>query len=171
VILKKILKVIDSISEYSGRIFSWACVALILILSYETMMRYVFDAPTVWAHLVGVMLGGTIIFMGWGYVHLHQGHLRIDVIYVKLSPTKRAVIDVVFCLLFLFPLLYVMLDTSISWAVKSWVTGEVRIESWWYPPAAPFRTIMVVGIFIFVLQAFAQFFRDAYLLIRKKPYD
>ena len=169
--MKKILKVIDSISEYTGKIFSWACVALILILSYETMMRYVFDAPTNWAHLVGMMLGGTIIFMGWGYTHVHQKHLRIDVLYVKLAARKKAAIDVVFALIFLFPLLYVLINTSFSWMVKSWVTHEVRIESWWYPPAAPFRTVMVVGLCIFTFQCLAQFFRDVYLLVRNKPYD
>ena len=169
--MKKVLKVIDSISEYTGKIFSWACVALILVLSFETIMRYVFNAPTTWAHLVGMMLGGTIVFMGFAYVHLHKGHLRIDVIYIKLSPKKRAVIDVVFALLFLFPLLGVLINTSFQWAVRSWVTGEVRIESWWYPPAAPFRTVMLVGLCIFGLQCFAQFFRDLYFLIRNKPYD
>lgn len=169
--MRKILKVIDSISGYTGKIFSWACVALILVLTYETVMRYVFNAPTVWAHLVGMMLGGSIVFMGFAYVHLHKQHLRIDVVYIKLSPRKRAVIDVVFALIFLFPLLGVLINTSFSWAVNSWVTGEVRIESWWYPPAAPFRTLMVVGLCIFALQCFAQFFRDVYFLVRNTSYD
>lgn len=169
--MKKILKVIDSISDYSGRVFGWCSVALILVLTYEVISRYVFNAPTIWAHLVGMMLGGTIVFMGWSYTHLHEKHLRIDVLYTRCSPRRKAIIDVVLCLVFLLPLLGVLINTSISWMWQSWITGEIRTESWWYPPAAPFRTVVVVGLCLFTLQALARFFRDFYLLIRNKPYD
>lgn len=166
----KILKVIDSISEYSGKGVSWVCLALILVLAYETVMRHVFDAPTIWAHLLAMMLGGTAVFMGCAYTHLHHGHLRIDVLYGKFPPRVKAIIDAVLDVIFFFPLLGVLIYSSASWAWRSWMTGELRIESWWYPPAAPFRTVMLIGLSLFALQCVAQFLRELYLLVRNRPY-
>lgn len=165
----KLLKVIDSISEYSGKVFSWACLALILVLAYEVVMRHVFDAPTIWAHLVAMMLGGTIVFMGYSYTHLHHGHIRIDVLYGKFSPRGKAIADIVCDLLILFPVLAALIYVATPWMWRSWVTGELRIESWWYPPAAPFRTVMLVGLSLFALQSMAEFLREVHQLVRNEP--
>ena len=169
--MRKIIKVIDTISEYSGKTFRWTCVALVLVLAYEVMMRHVFDSPTTWVHLTSIMLGGTIVFMGYAYTHLHHGHIRIDVFYGKLSPRWKAITDILGDIFILFPLLGMLIQQSFFWMWRSWVTHEVRIESWWYPPAAPFRTVMLVGLCLFTLQAIAEFLREIHLLVRSKPYD
>ena len=88
--MKTLLKLIDTINEYTGRASRWLCVALVAILSFEVVMRYVFDSPTNWAHLSSMMVGGAIICLGLGYTHLHKSHIRIDVLYAKLSPRKQA---------------------------------------------------------------------------------
>lgn len=169
--MRRILEIIDSISEYTGRAAKWICVALVIVLTYEVMMRYVFNAPTIWAHLTSMMLSGAIVMMGLAYTHLHHGHIRVDIFYTRLSPRGKAVTDVICALLFLFPLLAIFLRTSASWMWRSWIEGEVRIESYWYPLAGPFRTVMFLGVCLFALQAVAQFIRDLYFLVRNKPYD
>jgi len=109
--------------------------------------------------------------LGLAYTHLHGGHIRVDILYARLTPRGRAVANIIFALLFFFPLLAFLIDTSTSWMWRSWIEGEVRIESYWYPPAAPFRTIVLIGWSLFALQCVAQFMRDLYLLIRNKPCD
>ena len=138
--MKKILKVIDSISDYSGRVVAWLALALVLILVFEVVARWGFNRPTIWAHLTSQMMGGTLVVMGLAYAHVHRKHLRIDVIYRTLPPRVKVILDVCFFLVFMVPVLYVFVLNSAEWAIKSWVMGEVRDESWWYPPAAPFRT-------------------------------
>ncbi len=169
--MRKILRVIDSISEWTAKAISWFCVALVLVLVYDVVMRYVFGGATVWAYETAVMLGATIYIMGWAFVHRLREHIRVDVFYVHLSPRKQVIIDIIGTLLFLLPLLVVMIDTSIFYMVRAWKIGEVLAETFWYPPAGPFRTMVVVGLSLFALQIVAQFIRDLHLLVRNKPYD
>lgn len=169
--MKTVLKVIDFISEYTGRIISWACVVLILVLCFEVTARYVFNAPTIWAHMVGTMLGLTIISMGLAYAHKHKSHIRVDVIYSRASLRGRAIIDVVCALLLLFPLIITLLKTAAERMLYSWSMSETMIESHWFPPAYPIRTVLFVGLLLFALQGVAQFIRDVYVLVRNKPYD
>ena len=169
--MRKVLKVVDAISDYSGRAFSWLALALVLVLVFEVVARWGFNRPTIWAHLTSQMMGGTLVVMGLAYAHVHKKHLRIDIIYRALSPRVKMILDVCFFLVFMVPVLYVFVLNSAEWAVQSWVMGEVRDESWWYPPAAPFRTVYLLGWCTFTLQCLARFFRDFYFAVRNKPYD
>ena len=47
--LRFALQKIDFLSEWSGKLVSWLIVALILAIAYDTSMRYLFSAPTIWA--------------------------------------------------------------------------------------------------------------------------
>ena len=169
--MRATVRVIDAISEWTAKVISWFAVALVLVLFYDVVKRYVFGGATVWAYETAVMLGATIYVMGWCFIHRLREHIRVDVFYVHLSPRGQIIIDVIGTLLFLLPLLYVLIDTSIFYAVRAWKIGETLADTFWYPPAGPFRTIVVVGLLLFALQIVAHFIRDFYLLVRNKAYD
>lgn len=164
--MKKVVQVINSISEYSGMVILWAVIALIVVLCYEVIARYVFNSPTIWALETSKMLGGVIAVVGWGYTYLHNGHIRVDVLYVRLPPRGKALVDVVLALLFLFPVIGILIFSGISWAATSLATGEKMVESSWLPPAAPFRIVIAVGFFFFAMQCVARFITDLHLLTR-----
>lgn len=169
--MKVVLHAIDLISDWTAKVISWLCVALILVLVFDVVERYVFGGATEWAYETAVMLGGTIYVLGWCYVHRMREHIRVDIFYVHLSLRKQVIIDIAGTLLFLLPLLYVMIDTSIFYMMRAWKIGEVLAETFWYPPAGPFRTMVVVGLFLFTLQVVAHLIRDFYQLVRNKAYD
>lgn len=169
--MRSVLKVIDLISEYSGRTGSWVCVALVLVLAYEVLMRYVFNAPTLWAHLTSTMLSTTLTMLGFAYVHLHRGHIRIDILYNRLSPRARAIHDATFTLLLFLPLLFILSYISASWMWESWLENEKYGASVWAPPAGPWRTVLLIGWSLFALQCLAQFMRDLYFVVSNKAYD
>ena len=169
--MRATLRVVDSISEWTAKVISWLAVALVLVLVFDVVERYVFGGATVWAYETGTMLGGTIYVMGWCYVHRMREHIRVDVIYVHLSPRVQLIIDIIGTVLFLLPLLYVMIDTSIFYMLRAWKIDEVLAETFWYPPAGPFRTMVVVGLFLLAFQTVAHLIRDFYQLVRNKAYD
>lgn len=148
---------------------SWACVALVGVLVYEVTARYVFDAPTIWAHEIAPMLGVILVALGWAHTHRHNGHVRVDVFYSRLSARGKAIIDIVGSLVFLFPLLIVLIYVAADYMWFSWSMGEVFKETILYPPAWPLRAVMLLGLSLFFLQGVAHFIRDSHLLIRNKP--
>jgi TRAP-type mannitol/chloroaromatic compound transport system permease small subunit len=169
--VKAVLRVIDLISDWTAKAVSWLAVALVLVLVFDVVERYVFGGATVWAYETGTMLGATIYVMGWAFVHRMREHIRVDVIYVHLSPRVQLIIDVIGTLLFMLPLLYVLIDTSIYYMMRAWRIGEVLAETFWYPPAGPFRTVVVFALFLLAFQTVAHLIRDLYQLVRNKAYD
>ena len=164
--MKKLLSIVDSISRWSGLIARWACAALVLVLCFEVMMRYVFDNPTIWAHELSMMLGVFIACIGWSYVHLIHGHVRVDVLYSRMSPRAKAITDIVATMVFFFPLLIVLIYASIGMAWEAYIFDEVLMASFWYPPALPVRLVVVLGLSTFLLQGIAEFVRDVGLVVK-----
>jgi TRAP-type mannitol/chloroaromatic compound transport system permease small subunit len=167
--MRKLLVIIDKTSKYAGALSAVLCFTLVLVVVYDVVMRYVFDAPTMWAFETAYMIGGTIYVLGFAYTHYLKAHVRVDVFYARLSPRSRALVDVAGGLFLFFPLLLVFMIASFSFMWRAWSIKEVSIVTNWYAPIAPFRTVVVIGFCLFALQGLAQLVRDICMLIRNKP--
>lgn len=167
----KFVHTIDSISEWTARSGRWFIVALVPLVTLEVTLRYVFTKPTLWAYELHVMLAASAYILAFAYTHLHKAHVRVDVFYAHIPPRGQALIDFLGTLLLFFPFIFLLSFTAWSWMFDAWKTSEKMPITGWYPPAGPLRTVILYGIVLFALQAVAQFIRDAYLLIKGKPYD
>jgi len=170
-ILTKLLKFVDWLSETSGSIGKWFAFLLVLVGSYEAIARHFFNAPTIWAYDSMCMAGGVVYMLGASYNYLHNAHTRVDLIYSAISPRKKALVDVVCAIFLFFPLMIIMFKLAVIWAARAWRINEVMFNSFWYPPAAPYRTVFAIGLFLLILQAAAKFIRDLYFVIRGKEID
>lgn len=169
--MRTALRVIDSISEYTAMIGRWLALALVLVMTYEVFMRHVFGFSNMWAHELPMMLGASLYALGYAYVQRLDAHIRVDILYVRLSPRGRAIIDVLGALVFLFPIMIIVIYASIMAAEFAWVRDERWALSVWFPPLAPLRTVIAAGFCLLLLQGGARFIRDLHILIRNKPYE
>ncbi|MCW8860695.1 MAG: TRAP transporter small permease subunit [Deltaproteobacteria bacterium] len=164
--LIKFLKFIDWMSEQSGQLGKWFAIVLVLAGSYETISRHFFNAPTIWAYDTMCIAGGVIYMLGASYNYRHDAHTRVDLFYTRGNPRTKALINVICSIFLFFPLMIMMLKLSVTWALKAWKINEVMFTSFWYPPAAPYRTIFAIGLFLLILQGLARFIRDIYLVVK-----
>ena len=170
--MRTVFKVIDQINEWvGGKIMHWLCAVLVLVLTFEVTARYVFNSPTMWANQLSIMLLGGIVALGWGYVHYHREHVRGDIFYINYSPKTKALIDVVGYLLLFLPLFAALTYEAWRAMLYSYQKHEVMTETYWFPPVGPSRTVLFIGLALLLIQGIVQFFRDAYFLLRSKPYD
>ncbi|MBM3565789.1 MAG: TRAP transporter small permease subunit, partial [Alphaproteobacteria bacterium] len=79
--MNKYLFFIDSLSTWVGKAFAWLIVLLTLAVSYEVLVRYVFNAPTVWAFDISYITYGSMFLMGGAYTLVRNGHVRADMLY------------------------------------------------------------------------------------------
>ncbi len=165
------LKKIDALSELSGAVGKWCSLILVFAGTYEAVARHFFDAPTIWAYDTLCMAGGALYMLGASFDYLRDSHTRVDMFYNMLSDRGKAFMNVLCSLFLFFPLMGVMLWLSVTWAVRAWRINEVFFNSFWYPPAGPYRTVFAVGLLLLVLQGAANFARDLYFTIRGETLD
>ncbi len=170
-ILKKVVKAIDFISEQSGSWAKWFAWLLVLVGAYDTIMRHFFNAPTIWAYDTLCMAGGALYVLGWSYDYLYDAHTRVDVFYTRLSPRGKAILNTIASIFLFFPMMIALLITSTSWAIRAWRIHETMTSTFWYPPAAPYRTVFALGILLLLLQGISNFIKDLYFILRGEKLD
>jgi len=165
-VIKKICNSINFLSEWAGKIIAWLIVVQVIIISYEVVMRYIFNAPTIWSHVLSYLLGSTFVFLGLAYVWYHDANVRIDVIYTRFSPRGKALMDSIFTFIFFFPLIFMItkefaLDTLQAYRVEErvWMAA-------WYPLLWPFKLAATVGFLLLSLQGIATFIKNIVILTR-----
>ncbi|HKL01518.1 MAG TPA: TRAP transporter small permease subunit [Desulfotignum sp.] len=165
--MKKFLAVIDGISEWSGKIASFLIVFMTAILLYEVAMRFVFNAPTYWAHELTLHLFGFLAVLSGAYVLRHDQHVRIDIIYNFFPPRGKAILDAItYVIFFLYVGVLVWHGTAIAlWSIKLQQTVS---PSPWGSPLWPTKAVIPVAALFLFLQGIAQFIRSLTLAVTGK---
>jgi TRAP-type mannitol/chloroaromatic compound transport system permease small subunit len=99
---------------------------------------------------------------------LHDAHVRIDLFYRLLSRRGKAIMDVIFAALFFFPVIGSLVYTGAWWVWFSWSTDERSHQTFWYARLAPVRTVIFIGLLLFLLQGLAQLVRNLDVIFKRK---
>ncbi|KPK27978.1 MAG: hypothetical protein AMK69_09520 [Nitrospira bacterium SG8_3] len=72
---------------------------MVLIVSYNVLMRYFIGKPPVWATEMTewILLYATFLAAAW--VLKEDGHVKIDVVLIRLSRKKQYILSVIVCIL------------------------------------------------------------------------
>lgn len=170
-VANKICNAIGFVSQWSAGITMWLIVVLIIIIGLEVVMRYAFNAPTKWQFDTSSMILATFVAVGFGYVHYLRGNVRVDVIYARLSPRGKLILDIIFTIIFSCPMVFLLATTFVQDAWYAYQNNETLWKTTWYPPAWPYKTMVALGLSILALQVIAIFVDDVITLIRgvKEP--
>jgi TRAP-type mannitol/chloroaromatic compound transport system permease small subunit len=169
--MRYILKAIDNLTMWGGMGARWLSAFMIIVIVIEVFMRYVMNAPTKWAYETAMMTGAAMYAFGFAYAERLNAHVRVDVFYHNYSPRQKAISDALLGLLFFLPVIALTFAGAWSWVLKSWRIGEKSVESFWYPPLYPLRTVIFIGWTLLLLQGLAGLYRNFYHWIKGRPYD
>ena len=129
--MEKYIFFFEGLSIWVGRAFGWCILILTLSVTYEVFVRYVLNAPTVWAFDMMVQMYGALFLMAGPYALAQDAHVRGDVIYRLFSPRLQAKIDLTLYILFFFPGILALAYFGYEIASDSWRYKEVS----WNSPA------------------------------------
>ena len=155
----KTIHAIESLSIWVGRAFGWCILILTFSVTYEVVMRYVFNAPTVWAFDMMVQMYGALFLMAGPYALAQDAHVRGDVLYRLLPVRWQARIDFTLYILFFFPGMLALFWYGAEIASDSWRYKEVS----WNSPARIqiyfFKTLIPIAGGLLIIQGIAECMR------------
>lgn len=140
-----------------GNALSLLFVFTVTISFYEVLMRYVFNSPTIWVHETASFIGGSLFVIGGAYALATNKHVRVVLIYDKVSQRTRHYLNIfhhLAGLLFTGMLAY----ASYFMVTNAWLTpwGELRPEtsgSAWNPPfPAYLKAVILVTVCVMFVQ-------------------
>jgi len=154
--MNRLLHFVDSLSAGTGKAFAWCILILTFSTCYEVFVRYVLNAPTVWAFDMSVQMYGALFMMTGAYALSQNAHVRGDVVY-RLMPKKvQASVDLLLYTIFLAPGMLALIFYGYRFAADAWFYQEV---SWSSPSRIQiyfFKTLIPIAGFLVLLQGVAE---------------
>ena len=165
-VLQNIINKITTANVWVGKISCWLVVVLWVIICTEIFMRYVFRLPTIWVHETSGFVLCYAVMLGGAYTLAYKGHVNVDIMYGRLSPRGKAVLD-----LFTWLLFYAFVIVLVY---KGWQLGILSIQrqelsnTFWRPPIYLVKPVIFVGAVLIVFQGFTKTARDFVMAITGK---
>jgi TRAP-type mannitol/chloroaromatic compound transport system permease small subunit len=135
---------------------------LVVSITYEVVARYFFRAPTVWVFEASSMANGSAFMLGCAYALYKGAHVRTDIFWDNYSERTKGIIDFVSYLVLFFPVMITMMTISIDDVIHSYVTGERSQESLWRAIMWPFRAVIPLSAFLFMIQGVSEVLKCLY---------
>ena len=129
------------------------------MLLYSSITK-TFFIPALWTLETSQFMMVAYFLLGGAYSMQidSDAHVRMDLLYGRWSPSRKAAVDSV-TILFLIFYLVLLLYGGISSSAYALEYGE-RSYSVWRPFMAPIKIVMTFGIVLMLLQAIATFFKN-----------
>ena len=164
----KVSSWIDRVNERLGVGIYWLSLFMVLIGAYNAVARY-FDRFTGWG-----MSSNTYIELQWylfsllfllsaAYTLKHNSHVRVDVFYGRLSPERKAWVNALGTVFFLFPFCILMLIMSIPSVLNSWEVWEMSPDPGGLP-RYPIKTMIPIAFFLLILQGISMLIKQVHIL-------
>lgn len=163
---KRALTFIETVSDWSGKITAYLIPAMMVVMAYEVVARYIFNKPTIWVMETTQFIFIASTAMGGAWLLLHRGHVNVPILHDRLGTRTRAIVDSVTSLFFFFFIFF--LFRYVLAATIEAVANLYRAPTYWEPPVYPIYIIMSAGILLIFLQGVVKFIRDLTMAVTGK---
>ncbi|MEM8951856.1 MAG: TRAP transporter small permease subunit [Pseudomonadota bacterium] len=156
-VVRSYVRLVDGINRVVGRAMMYGIFVMMAILLWSSISK-TFFLPSLWTLEMAQFAMVAYYILGGPYSIQLGSNVRMDLFYGDWSPIRKAWFDA-FTVMFLIFFLGVLLYGGISSTSYSLQYGE-RSATAWRPYMWPIKIIMCIGIFLMLLQAIAEFFKD-----------
>ncbi len=167
-ILLGLARAIDTFSTALGKLMWWLAAAMVLVGAYNVITRYL-------GEYLGMQLSANvylelqtyafdlIFLLGAAYVLRADAHVRVDIIYSRLSPRSRAWVDIFGTFVFLIPFCIFGLYFCYGYVERSWSYLEQSPNPGGLP-RYPIKAMMLACFALLILQGISEVIKNVAFL-------
>jgi TRAP-type mannitol/chloroaromatic compound transport system permease small subunit len=115
---------IDQVVNIIGAIFSWLWLVLLGVIILNVVLRYVFRQGMIELEELQWYLYAAAWLVGLSYTFISDGHVRVDVVYERLSFRKQMWLELFGLLVLFLPFVCFVFYYCLPFVELSWQTGE-----------------------------------------------
>lgn len=155
--LNLLMQTIDTVSEYLGKLSAWCLFAIGFFITFEVVMRYVFNSPTIWVDEISRVLQVWVVFLATPYVLKHREMITIDVVLRAPNTFRRRLAES-----FTIIVLFVFMGAAVFYGFEIWLKATLAghtTDTYLAPPKWFTHAPVWVGGTLLILQGLVQLIR------------
>jgi len=160
--LRELARKIDRFQEHWGRGISWLMFGMVVVVFGDVIFRYLFNRSWVFIQELEWHLFGLVYLLAAGYTMLYDEHVRIDIVYAKFSPRKKAWFDFVLLWVFFFPSCLMIIYTTWPFLKHSFAVNEGSPDPGGIPARWALKSVIILGFALLILQGISQTINNFY---------
>jgi TRAP-type mannitol/chloroaromatic compound transport system permease small subunit len=155
---------IDRITMWVGRVVSWLAFVMVLLGAGNAIFRYLGRfvgrslSSNAWLELQWYLFS-LIFLLGAAYGLQQDSHVRVDVLFARVSDRARTLINIAGSLLLLFPFCIFMLWSAWPVVRNSWTIHEVSPDPGGLP-RYPLKAVILICFALLALQGISELIKD-----------
>lgn len=153
--MKAFFRIIDMVNEKLGSIVCFLILLIMLAIGTSTISRYFFNEPMTIVWPFTRQIFGIFVLVGAAYTLLYDKHIRVEIFYDFFPAWLKGVSRAVSLLCFL-AFLGALTWQGVVMAKISLMLKEVSTH-WSRIPIYPFKILLPIVTFLFLLQGIAFF--------------
>jgi len=143
------------IIDGAGVVAAWSGLALVMIVSGNVLLRYVFNTGSIAMQEMEWHLVSPIALFGMAYGMRHGGHVRVDFLYDRLGPRAQAAVNLLSALLML-GMGIAMIVFAVPYVDQSYAMGEGSADPGGLPYRWVLKAFIPLGFGLLAVQALAE---------------
>jgi TRAP-type mannitol/chloroaromatic compound transport system permease small subunit len=168
ILLAYAMRAINGVNRVIGNIFGWLSLGIVLVCFWVVVERYLFSVTRLWMQDLYVWMNGAMFTAVAGYALFRNDHVRVD-IFFRPSPNRRkAVMDMVGVLVFLWPFCWVIWTYCYTFVMRSWRFMEGSANFGGMPGLFVLKSFILVLAVVLALQGLAMILRSILILARRE---
>ncbi|MCI5049718.1 MAG: TRAP transporter small permease subunit [Rickettsiales bacterium] len=150
--MKRVAQVIDKINEWLGNLVSWLSLFMVLMMTINVLMRYALSEGVPWQQEIVRFAHGILFLAGAAYALKHEALVRVDVLYQQMCEKRKAWVNVIGTIVFLFPTCAALAYFSNNYIMNSWAIYEGSAEYKGMPGVFVFKSFIWVAALTLAMQ-------------------
>jgi len=155
----RVVAFVDALTDRLGRGVSWLIFAMTFLTVVVVLMRYAFDRGAIWLQEPVTYMHAAVFLIGAAYALKRDAHVRVDIVYSRLSPRGRTIVDLLGHLLLLVPVSGFILVYSVPYVAASWRVMEGSPDVGGIQGVFLLKTLIPAMAVLLLLQGFAEIVR------------
>jgi TRAP-type mannitol/chloroaromatic compound transport system permease small subunit len=160
---------IDTLTEALGRVVALAAPLMVLVTCTVVVLRYGVEVGSIALQESVMYLHGALFLLALGYGLKNGSHVRVDLLYARLTPRGRTIVDLVGHLVFSLPLAVFVVWITWAYVAQAWSIGERSAEVGGLDYVWLLKTLIPVGAGLYGLQTLAEIVRCVHRLLQPPP--
>lgn len=159
--MRALVRTIDGISRLFGAVAAALVIILVTLMLYDVVLRYLFNAPTIWGNDLNTWLMGASFVLSIAYAMATDSHVRVDLLYDQRTRPRIRIFDFIGLTLIILPTVVWLTWGLFDHFMTAYRSGERSGSGGWNPIVWPFKLVLLVGFVVFTLQIVAEIIKRA----------
>ena len=170
--MNPIIWAVELVNRVIGKLMGWVMLGLVLLVTFDVIARKLFNFGMVIVQETEWWLFSIIFLSCAGYTFLYDEHVRVDIIYSKLSQKGKNIVDLTCAFVFLFPMCILLIWTSLWFIEDSWNArgglGEISADPGGWCCYYVLKSFIPFGFFLLFLQGAVNVYKIILALLGKR---